>query len=53
MFLAEKVTPPWLPDIDDELDASYFGSHDNLEKEVRSKKKDVLDKKAQKLFEGF
>jgi len=53
VFLAEKVTPPWLPHIDNELDASYFGSHDNLEEEVRSKKKEVLGNKAQRLFEGF
>lgn len=54
VFLAEKVTPPWQPDIDDDLDASYFGSHDSVEMELRSKKKGVgLDRKAQKLFEGF
>eukprot|EP00571_Detonula_confervacea_P010160 CAMPEP_0172306790 /NCGR_PEP_ID=MMETSP1058-20130122/7787_1 /TAXON_ID=83371 /ORGANISM="Detonula confervacea, Strain CCMP 353" /LENGTH=986 /DNA_ID=CAMNT_0013018783 /DNA_START=62 /DNA_END=3022 /DNA_ORIENTATION=- len=53
VFLAEKVTPPWLPDIDNLLDASYFGSHDNLEEELRAKKKIVLGKKAQRLFEGF
>ncbi|KAL9185116.1 hypothetical protein ACHAXT_002893 [Thalassiosira profunda] len=53
VFLAEKVTPPWLPDIDNALDASYFGTHGDLEKEVLSKKKDVLDKRSQRLFEGF
>lgn len=52
-FLSQKVAPPWLPDIDDELDASYFGSHVSIEKEVLSKKKEVLDKKTQQLFEGF
>lgn len=53
-FLSEKVTPPWLPDIDNELDASYFGKHEHVEKEARSKKKGaVLDKKAQQMFEGF
>jgi len=52
-FLAEKVTPPWTPDIDDDLDASYFGKHDSVEKEARSKKKEVLDKRSQRLFEGF
>ncbi|KAL7532264.1 hypothetical protein ACHAXR_004527 [Thalassiosira sp. AJA248-18] len=53
VFLQQKITPPWLPDIDNELDASYFGSHTNIEKEVRSKKHEVLDKKAQQLFVGF
>ncbi|KAL7547000.1 hypothetical protein ACHAWF_010320 [Thalassiosira exigua] len=52
-FLSEKVAPPWLPDIDNELDASYFGSHDKVEKEVRSRKREDLDKKSQRLFEGF
>jgi serine/threonine protein kinase len=52
-FLSEKVAPPWLPDIDNELDASYFGSHDKAEKEVRSRKREDLDKKSQRLFEGF
>ena len=52
-FLSEKVSPPWLPDIENELDASYFGSHDSIEKEARSRNEVVLDKKAQKLFEGF
>ena len=52
-LLAEKVTPPWLPDIDNELDTSYFGSHDKLEKEVLTKKPEVLDNKSQKLFQGF
>ena len=56
VFLNEKVTPPWLPDIDDELDASYFSSHADVEKEVkeaRSKKQKDLDKKSQLLFQGF
>mmetsp|Transcript_11889 Transcript_11889/g.23982 ORF Transcript_11889/g.23982 Transcript_11889/m.23982 type:complete len:1090 (-) Transcript_11889:59-3328(-) len=56
VFIAQKISPPWLPDIDDELDASYFGTHDTVEKEVFSKRKqqrDVLDKKSQRLFEGF
>jgi len=52
-FLSQKVAPPWLPDIDDELDASYFGSHVSIEKEVLSKKKEVLDKQSQHLFDGF
>jgi len=52
-FLTQKVSPPWLPDIDNELDASYFGPHDDIEKEVLSKRKTALDKKAQRLFEGF
>lgn len=52
-LLAEKVTPPWLPDIDNELDTSYFGSHDKLEKEVLTKKPEALDNKSQKLFQGF
>jgi serine/threonine protein kinase len=53
-FLSEKVSPPWLPDIDNELDASYFGNHGDLEKEARSRKKEVaLDKKSQRLFEDF
>jgi len=52
-FLSEKVSPPWLPDIDNELDTSYFNSHDSIEKEMLSKKKKVLDKKTEQLFEGF
>lgn len=52
-FLSQKVSPPWLPDIDNELDASYFGPHDDIEKETLAKKKITLDKKAQRLFEGF
>jgi serine/threonine protein kinase len=52
-FINEKVSPPWIPSIDDELDSSYFGSHDKLEKEMISKKRDVLDKKSQALFTGF
>lgn len=51
-LLAEKISPPWLPDIDDELDASYFGSHEEEEKTFSSKK-DILDKKTQRLFHGF
>jgi len=50
--LAEKISPPWLPDIDDELDASYFGTHEEEEKTFSSKK-DILDKKTQRLFHGF
>ena len=53
VFLAEKITPPWLPDVLSELDASYFSMHDGFEKEVRSKKNDLLDKKAQQMFSGF
>ena len=52
-FLSQKVSPPWLPDVTDELDASYFGSHDDMEKEAFIKKKVLLDKQAQRLFEGF
>lgn len=52
-FLSQKVSPPWLPDVTDELDASYFGPHDDMEKEALGKKKVLLDKKAQRLFEGF
>jgi len=54
-FLSQKVAPPWLPDIDHELDASYFGSHDNIEKEVllKSKKQEVLEKQFQDLFKDF
>jgi len=55
VFLAEKVSPPWFPDVDDELDASYFESHDELEKELLSKEKKEtpLDRKSQRMFEGF
>ena len=52
-FLSEKVSPPWLPDIDNELDASYFGSHDNAEKDTLTRNEASIDKKAQKLFDGF
>eukprot|EP00584_Thalassiosira_punctigera_P010440 CAMPEP_0172528038 /NCGR_PEP_ID=MMETSP1067-20121228/2560_1 /TAXON_ID=265564 ORGANISM="Thalassiosira punctigera, Strain Tpunct2005C2" /NCGR_SAMPLE_ID=MMETSP1067 /ASSEMBLY_ACC=CAM_ASM_000444 /LENGTH=1011 /DNA_ID=CAMNT_0013311891 /DNA_START=142 /DNA_END=3177 /DNA_ORIENTATION=- len=52
-FLSQKVAPPWLPDIDSELDTSYFGSHDNVEKEVMATKKEVLDNQCQSLFEDF
>jgi hypothetical protein len=53
--LAEKVSPPWFPDVDDELDASYFESHDDLEKALLSKEKKEkpLDRKSQRLFAGF
>jgi serine/threonine protein kinase len=51
-LLAEKISPPWLPDIDDELDASYFGTHEEEEKMFTSKKH-ILDKKTQQLFHGF
>jgi hypothetical protein len=50
-LLAEKISPPWLPDIDDELDASYFNTHDEAEQAFS--KKDVLDRKTQRLFDGF
>lgn len=53
VFLREKVSPPWLPNIDNELDASYFGSHDSIEQDLLSKTKQALDKKSQKLFDGF
>jgi serine/threonine protein kinase len=55
VFLAEKVSPPWFPDVDDELDASYFESHDDLEKALLSKerKETPLDWKSQRMFEGF
>lgn len=55
VFLAEKVTPPWFPDVDDELDASYFESHDDLEKALLSKEKKEtpLDRKSQRMFAGF
>jgi hypothetical protein len=51
-LLAQKVSPPWLPDIDDELDASYFGTHEEAEHAFTSKK-DFLDRKTQRLFDGF
>lgn len=51
-LLAQKISPPWLPDIDDELDTSYFGSHEEAEKASVSKR-DILDKKTQRLFSGF
>ncbi len=55
VFLAEKVSPPWFPDVDNELDASYFDSHDELEKELLSKEKKEtpLDWKSQRMFQGF
>lgn len=55
VFLAEKVSPPWFPDVDNELDASYFDSHDELEKELLSKEKKAtpLDWKSQRMFQGF
>ena len=55
VFLAEKVSPPWFPDVDNELDASYFESHDELEKELisKEKKETPLDRKSQRMFEGF
>jgi len=55
VFLAEKVSPPWFPDVDNELDTSYFESHDELEKELLSKEKKEtpLDRKSQRMFQGF
>jgi hypothetical protein len=52
-FLTEKVSPPWLPEIKNELDASYFGAHDNDVERETLHRNDALDKKAQRLFEGF
>jgi hypothetical protein len=49
--LQEIKTNPWFPDIDDELDASYFNTHDEAEQAFS--KKDVLDRKTQRLFDGF
>ena len=52
-FLKMQITPPWLPSIDNDLDTSYFQSHEEYESEIRSKKKRSLDRSTQKLFEDF
>eukprot|EP00956_Cyclotella_meneghiniana_P031154 scaffold80812_cov56-Cyclotella_meneghiniana.AAC.2 len=50
-LLAQKISPPWLPDIDDELDTSYFSSHE--EKVKTFSKKNIIPEKTQRLFSGF
>ena len=55
VFLNEKVSAPWCPNVNNELDTSYFDSHDELEKELisKGKKETPLDRKMQRMFEGF
>lgn len=53
IFLKQEVTPPWLPEIANILDASYFGSHKHIEEAVRTKKKDAPSKAGQRAFKGF